>query len=68
MNTYLFDFDGTLVDSMPTYAALMLNLLKEYNIPHTPDIIKTTTPLGYHGTAELPRYPEAGHVKTHKCE
>lgn len=53
MNTYLFDFDGTLVDSMPTYAALMLNLLKEYNIPHTPDIIKTTTPLGYHGTAEL---------------
>ena len=53
MNTYLFDFDGTLVDSMPTYASLMLNLLKEYNIPHTPDIIKTTTPLGYRGTAEL---------------
>jgi len=25
MNTYLFDFDGTLVDSMPVYAAMMLS-------------------------------------------
>ena len=24
MHTYLFDFDGTLVDSMPVYAAMML--------------------------------------------
>ena len=53
MNTYLFDFDGTLVDSMPIYAAMMLGLLREYDVPHTPDIIKTTTPLGYRGTAEL---------------
>ena len=53
MNTYLFDFDGTLVDSMPTYAAMMLGILDEYRVPHTPDIIKTTTPLGYRGTAEL---------------
>ena len=53
MHTYLFDFDGTLVDSMPIYAELMLGLLREYNIPHEPDIIKVTTPLGYRGTAEL---------------
>ena len=53
MNTYLFDFDGTLVDSMPVYAQMMLDILSEYGIAHTPDIIRTTTPLGYRGTAEL---------------
>ena len=53
MSTYLFDFDGTLVDSMPIYAAMMLQILDENRVPHTPDIIKTTTPLGYQKTAEL---------------
>ena len=33
--TYLFDFDGTLVDSMPTYGGLMLRILDENNIPVT---------------------------------
>ena len=32
MKTYLFDFDGTLVDSMPTFASVMLRILKESNI------------------------------------
>lgn len=50
---YLFDFDGTLVDSMPVYAAMMLGLLEENNVPHEKDIIKITTPLGYPGTAKL---------------
>lgn len=27
--TYLFDFDGTLVDSMPAYGSLMLKILQE---------------------------------------
>ena len=31
-NTYLFDFDGTLVDSMPSYIAAMLRILDENNI------------------------------------
>ena len=53
MNTYLFDFDGTLVDSMPTYAAMMLGILSENHVPHEKDIIKITTPLGYRKTAEL---------------
>jgi len=53
MNTYLFDFDGTLVDSMPTYAAMMLRILDEYGVAYPPDIIKITTPLGYRKTAEL---------------
>ena len=53
MNTYLFDFDGTLVDSMPVYAAMMLQILEENSVPHEKDIIKITTPLGYPGTAKL---------------
>jgi len=53
MHTYLFDFDGTLVDSMPVYAAMMLRILEENHVPHDADIIKVTTPLGYRKTAEL---------------
>ena len=52
MSTYLFDFDGTLVDSMPVYAAMMLRILEEKGVKHGDDIIKVITPLGYRGTAE----------------
>ena len=52
MNTYLFDFDGTLVDSMPTYISAMLRILDENNIPYENDIIKIITPLGLIKTAE----------------
>ena len=51
-NTYLFDFDGTLVDSMPSYIAAMLRILDENNIKYEKDIVKIITPLGYAGTAE----------------
>lgn len=50
--TYLFDFDGTLVDSMPTFSAIMLSILDEYGISYSEDIVKIITPLGYHGSAE----------------
>lgn len=53
MSTYLFDFDGTLVDSMPVYSAMMLGILEENNVAHEKDIIKITTPLGYAKTAQL---------------
>ena len=49
---YLFDFDGTLVDSMPTFVSVMLRILDENNIPYEEDIIKVITPLGLNGTAE----------------
>ena len=52
MSIYLFDFDGTLVDSMPTYISVMLNILDKYNIKYDAEIIKTITPLGYEGTAK----------------
>ena len=53
--TYLFDFDGTLVDSMPTYIGIMLSILDEHKIEYTPDIIKIITPLGYGGAAKYYR-------------
>lgn len=49
---YLFDFDGTLVDSMPTFCSSMLRILDENHISYDKDITKTITPLGLNGTAE----------------
>ena len=50
--TYLFDFDGTLVDSMPTFVGIMKNILDENNISYSEDLIKIITPLGFMGTAK----------------
>lgn len=58
MKTYLFDFDGTLVDSMPTYVSVMLKILDENNIKYGTDIVKIITPLGFIGTAKY--YREIG--------
>lgn len=52
MKYYLFDFDGTLVDSMPTFCSCMLRILDENHIVYPADITKTITPLGLNGTAE----------------
>ena len=52
MQHYLFDFDGTLVDSMPVYASVMLRILQENNVPYPENIIKIITPLGIPGTAQ----------------
>ena len=52
MSTYLFDFDGTLVDSMPTYVAAVLRVLDDQNIKYDKKaLIKAITPLGFGGTA-----------------
>lgn len=48
---YLFDFDGTLVDSMPTYVAAMLRILDENGMDYGQDIVKIITPLGLDGAA-----------------
>lgn len=52
MNTYLFDFDGTLVDSMPTFVSVMLKILDDNKIEYESSIVKVITPLGLGGTAE----------------
>ena len=52
MATYLFDFDGTLVDSMEVYGNMMLRILDENGISYPENILKIITPLGYAGTAD----------------
>ena len=52
MHTFLFDFDGTLVDSMPTYGSVMKGILDENHIPYGDDLIKIITPLGFVYTAK----------------
>lgn len=51
-NYFLFDFDGTLVDSMPTFVSAMLRILDENGISYDSDLIKIITPLGLNGTAQ----------------
>ena len=51
-HTYIFDFDGTLVDSMPSWAEKVLNILRECGVDYPADVIHTVTPLGDRGTAE----------------
>lgn len=48
---YIFDFDGTLVDSMRQWAGKMINILETSGVDYPDDIIKTITPLGDIGTA-----------------
>ncbi len=48
----IFDFDGTLVNSMPDWAGKMLYLLNTHHIAYPADIIRTVTPLGDVGAAE----------------
>lgn len=62
MDTFLFDFDGTLVDSMPVYTRSMLKILDDEGIPYDGELVKTITPLGLLGTAEY--YVKIGVVKT----
>lgn len=58
MKTFLFDFDGTLVDSMPNYSSAMLRILDENGITYGDDLIKIVTPLGLIGSAKY--YVELG--------
>ncbi len=49
---FIFDFDGTLVDSMPHWSAMVLNILDTYKVSYPEDIIKILTPLGNLGAAK----------------
>ena len=46
MNTYIFDFDGTLVDSMPAYTKAIAKILTENGIDYDENLMEIITPLG----------------------
>lgn len=48
---FIFDFDGTLVDSMPTWTEKMLRILKREGVEYSSELVNTITPLGDKGTA-----------------
>ena len=52
---YIFDFDGTLVDSMPCWAEKVLTILRRCGVEYPANIINIVTPLGDRGTAEYMR-------------
>ena len=49
---YVFDMDGTLIDSMSSFGRGMLSILEEDNIPYGDDMLNFITPLGYVNTAK----------------
>ena len=52
---YVFDLDGTLVDSMSYFAKGILSIPEEAGIPTSPELLKIITPLGYTKAAEYYR-------------
>ena len=49
---YVFDLDGTLVDSMPYFTTGILSIPDEEGIEYDENLIKILTPLGYTKSAE----------------
>ncbi|MBQ8284323.1 MAG: HAD family phosphatase [Clostridia bacterium] len=49
VKAYIFDLDGTLLDSMPAATKTILGYLDEHGVDYPSDIIKTLAPLGYPG-------------------
>ena len=49
---YIFDLDGTLIDSMPVFSSVVLGYLDKNGISYPDDIVSTLTPLGYIGAAK----------------
>ena len=45
-NVYIFDFDGTLADSMPCWSQKMLSVLSSLGVAYPKNIIEILTPLG----------------------
>ena len=51
MKAYVFDFDGTLVDSMDVAIDALLGFLRENKVEYPDNIVSIMLPLGYKGIA-----------------
>ena len=49
---YVFDLDGTLVDSMPSFAKGILKIADDAGLSYDEELLKILTPLGYQRSAE----------------
>ena len=49
---YIFDLDGTLVDSMPYYSKGILSIADDAGLSYDDSLLKILTPLGYTKSAE----------------
>jgi HAD superfamily hydrolase (TIGR01509 family) len=49
---WLFDLDGTLIDSMPTGVDIVLQFLRERGVSYPDNFIEIITPLGYKGISK----------------
>ena len=45
MSAYLFDFDGTLVDSMPAFESAVIRSLNEVNVDYPENVIEIINPM-----------------------
>ena len=52
MNTYFFDFDGTLADSMPSYVKALRRIMERNGLRCSDGTIKVTTTLGFEKLSE----------------
>ena len=62
---YIFDMDGTLIDSMDGAVKVVLDYLTEYGVSYPSDIVSTLTPMGFNGISKyyhehfgVPKSPE----------
>lgn len=52
-NVCIFDFDGTVVDSMPAFVQSVTDMLDRHGIPYEKEaLVRTVTPLGADATAQ----------------
>ena len=49
---FMFDLDGTLVNSMPSFSKAIIQTAENENISYPDDLVKIVTPIGYEKTAE----------------
>ncbi len=49
---FMFDLDGTLVNSMPSFSKVILQTAENEKITYPDDLVKIVTPIGYEKTAE----------------
>jgi HAD superfamily hydrolase (TIGR01509 family) len=49
---YIFDLDGTLIDSMGEWGKVLPSFLEERNIPYPPDLVKRVVAFGLPGVAK----------------